>query len=61
MFMNLEQLYKVSVSCTAILFAYLFLERNMGLQILQRRISFLFFLDLESKVGYWNLLSNPPD
>lgn len=41
MFMNLEQLYKASVSCTAILFAYLFGGRNTSLWIL--KIFFYFF------------------
>lgn len=65
MFMNLEQLYKVSVSCTAISFAYIFLGGNTGLQILQKGTFFsffFFFLILNwSKVGYWKLLGNPQD
>jgi len=43
MFMNLEELYKVSVSCTAIPFAYLFCGRNTGLQILKKKSIFLIF------------------
>lgn len=41
MFMNLEQLYKVSVSCTSICIIVL---GNMGLEILQKIFSFYFII-----------------